>query len=131
MATTLTYNATVLTLPDGMLWPDEFSWAPVTTNASYSAGGALLINRGVKLAGRPITLQGGNSWAWMDRATALTLLEWVALSGAQFTLSYRSVNYTVKFSPTAAPLDVSPVIDYSDPNSADFYFATIRLVVVS
>ncbi len=131
VATTLTYNSTALTLPDDLLWPDEFSWAPVATNASYSAGGTLLINRGVKLAGRPITLQGGTSWGWIDRATALTLLDWVAISGAQFTLSYRSVNYTVKFSLTAAPLDVSPVIDYSDPSGTDFYFATIRLVVVS
>jgi hypothetical protein len=131
VATTLTYSSTTLTLPDDLLWTDEFAWTPVTVSSSYSAGGSLLINRGVKLAGRPITLQGGATWAWMDRTTALALLDWVAISGAQFTLSYRSVSYTVKFSPNAAPLEVSPVVDYTDPDGSDFYFATMRFVVVS
>lgn len=131
MPTTLTNGATVLTLPERMLWTDEFAWAPVTVSSSYSAGGALLINRGVKLTGRPITLVGDPNGEWMDRATALTLLSWVAISGGQFTLSYRSVNYTVAFSPNAVPLEVTPVIDYTDPAPSDRCYATIRLIVVS
>lgn len=131
MTTTLTYGATTLTLPDDLQWPDEFAWVPVSSTQSYSAGGALLINRGVKLSGRPITLQGGPTWAWMDRTTALTLLEWAGVAGAALTLSYRSVSYSVKFAPVDAPLDVTPVVDYADPEGTDFYYATLRFITVS
>lgn len=131
MAITLTNGATVLTLPADLTWPDEFAWTPVESTSRYSAAGSLLISRGVRQAGRPITLQGGANWGWMPRSTALTLLAWAAQPGAALSLSYRSITYAVKFAPLANPLEITPVVDYSDPLSADNYFATIRLIVTS
>lgn len=51
-----------LQLPDGLYWSDEIGWSPVAENAGdYSLTGAPLIQRSVKLAGRPITLRGAQA----------------------------------------------------------------------
>jgi len=44
-------------IPRGMVWVDEFDWNPVEKSIEYSITGALLIDSGVRLAGRTITLQ--------------------------------------------------------------------------
>ena len=119
----------MLNLSDDLLWPDEFGWVPVASNSRYSAGGALLISRGLRLAGRPITLQGGANFGWMTRTDALTLLSWASIPGAAMSLVYRGTTYPVKFAPVDSPLDITPVVGYSDPDAADYYYATIRLIV--
>ena len=129
MATTLTYGPTTVTLPDDLTWPDEFNWTPVAATSRYSAGGALLITRGVRLAGRPITLEGSATHAWITRTVAVALLGLVSDPDAAMTLSYRSVSYSVRFAPVENPLEINPVIDYADPDASDFYYATIRLIV--
>ena len=130
MATTLTYGATVLTLPDHLLWTDEFSWTQVQETATYSAAGALLLDRGTKLAGRPITLEGSRNTGWMTRATALTLLAWANLPGASFTLLYRGTSYAVQFSRSGeSPLVITPKVSYSDPQASDYCYAVMRFII--
>lgn len=51
-----------LQLPDGLFWSDEIGWSPIAESAGdYSLTGALLIQRSVKQAGRPITLRGAQA----------------------------------------------------------------------
>ncbi len=50
-----------LTLPTDLIWIDEFDWTPVQQTQTYSITGALIIESGVKKAGREITLSGDNS----------------------------------------------------------------------
>jgi hypothetical protein len=54
-----------IALPGGMLWVDEFAWSA----AQRSVTGAQIIDVAIKVAGRPITLQG----IWIRRATLLAL----------------------------------------------------------
>jgi hypothetical protein len=130
VATTLTYGVTTLALPSDLLWDDEFAWTPVKATKGFTVAGALVVDRGVKLAGRPITLSGSEKHAWMPRSMALELLALAAIPGATMALVYRSVTYTVQFDHEAdSPLVVTPVVDFSDPASGDFCYAVLKFIV--
>jgi hypothetical protein len=129
MAVTLTYGVTVVTLPDDLLWLDEFDWRAVEGKWSHSIAGALLFDRGAKLDGRPMTLGGnGDDECWTTRDVVETLFAWSALPAAQFTLSYRSVSHNVVFDPSQQPIEAKPVVDFHSYDSTDFYTVKLRLL---
>lgn len=78
-----------VTLPSGLRWSDEFDFRFDTTASAYSISGALIIDRGTKQAGRPVTLTGGKEFAWLTRADVKaiqTLLESYPSSGLTLVL---------------------------------------------
>jgi hypothetical protein len=135
---TLTNGATTLALPDDLIWADEFAWSAVQQRSGYSAGGALLLDVGFKLAGRPITLQGGESHAWAPRSTALTLKQWIDAGASPLTLLFRGTPYTVGFATVDEPLSVQHLADCSDPDTVvagglgevETVFFTLRLITL-
>jgi hypothetical protein len=70
-----------LALPAGLKWSDEFAWAPTAQSTAYGLTGSLLVQESTRLAGRPLTLSGGNPWAWIARADLLTLRAALASTG--------------------------------------------------
>ena len=52
-----------ITLPDEAIWLNEASWSAVAQSTSYTLSGSLVVEQGVKLAGRPMRLGGDNCWA--------------------------------------------------------------------
>lgn len=119
-----------ITLPSDLIWTDEFDWSPVKQNESYSLTGALFVESGVKQAGRPITLVGGETAAWIERAT-LNVLYAKLTSPANMVLTLNDARtFTVVFNHNSKPIDAVPIIDYSTPDSADWYSITIRLMQV-
>ena len=135
MPTTLTKGATTLTLPDHLLWPDEFLWSSTQASSRYSAGGALLVDVGTKLAGRRITLQGGvdgnKYYGTASRSQALTLRSWTDDPAAAMTLVYRGVTYAVAFAPVEAPVSFVQIVDYSTPVDADIGYFTLQLITTA
>lgn len=126
MAITLTKGATTLELPEDLLWVNEFRWSPVAQATERSLTGALLIDVGSRVGGRPITLAGKENFAWILRSGLETLQAWAALPGQQFTLTHNGVARTVIFDhgtaeESGAIKQVEPVIDYSDPEPEDYY----------
>ena len=83
MAITLTHapSSTTVTLPDALSWADEYAWSPVEQAKTYTTTGALLIEEGVKQAGRPITLEGSEDSTWCTRALVDQLHAWAATPG--------------------------------------------------
>lgn len=75
-----------LALPDGLRWSDEFTWSPLRTTRDYSLTGALILQTAERQAGRPITLIGGERWAWMTRANLLSLKTLLDTYAASMTL---------------------------------------------
>lgn len=49
-------------LGDQFEWVDEFTWDAVTQEQERSLTGALLVQEGTKLHGRPITLRSGEGY---------------------------------------------------------------------
>lgn len=91
MSITLAYDGTTLDINDRLLWTDEYDWSPVVTESRFGTTGRLMLHVGTRQAGRPITLDGHSSRAWIDRALCDQLNAWKALPGAVFTLTLRSV----------------------------------------
>ncbi len=92
---TLTYAGTLLALSDRLLWTDEYAWGAVVTEPRWGTNGALHVHVGKRLAGRPITLDGRSSSAWVSRTQCEQLRAWAALPGATFELVLRGIARTV------------------------------------
>ena len=129
MANTLTKGALVVSLPDDLQWADEFNWTPIAEQRAFSLGGAVLVDKAQRLAGRPITLQGGDNFGWMARADVLTLKDWADTMLATMTLLFRGSTYTVAFDHASnAPFVATPIVDFSDPDNTDKYWPLLRLI---
>ncbi len=130
MSNTLSLGATSLALPDDVLWIDEFAWQPVEQELRYTILGALNVEAAAKQAGRPITLEGGSNYGWINRAALPQLLAWLKLPGQVFALSYRSLAFDVIFDQSQLGFEAQPVRAVSDPIDADPYIVTFRFIEV-
>ncbi len=130
MAITLTYNGTTADLGDRLQWSDEFDWSPVEQRTEYTTTGALLIEEGTKQAGRPITLQGTETAAWISRALCDTLAGWAALPGITLTLTLRGVARTVAFAHAQKGFEAKPIWRLADGEITPelLYLPTLRFM---
>ncbi|MBF9263608.1 hypothetical protein [Paracidovorax cattleyae] len=114
MAITLTYNGTTAAISDRLQWTDEFAWSPVEQATAYSTTGALLVDVAVKQAGRPITLVGTDTAAWISRALCDTLQAWASLPGIELDLVVRGVARRVIFDHAQGGFSASPISKIQD-----------------
>lgn len=131
MAPLMFHTLAGLQIPRGMVWSDEFRWSRVEKSLEYSVTGAALIDAGVRLAGRPITLQGEVEAGWIKRG-ALTALQ--ALADANATGEHSLVladgrTFAVQFAPGLA-VEGGPVARPELPVENYPYVATVRLITV-
>lgn len=94
---TLTLASTTLALSDRLLWVDEYEWSPVVSAVRWGTTGAPQLHVGLRQAGRPITLDGRESEAWLPRALCDQISAWHALPGATFSLLIRGQARNVSF----------------------------------
>lgn len=127
---TLAYDSTTLQLSDRLVWSDEFSWSPVVQATETSTTGALLVDVGLLVAGREITLQGAETATWLTRATCVTLRAWAALPTATFTLVLRGVARQVIFNRERGGFDATPVWHLADgqEDDSDLLVPTLRFL---
>lgn len=132
MTITLTVGTTVLALDSDLQWSDEYAWAATEQSVSRSLTGALLVQVGQRQAGRPITLAASESAGWMTRAAMAQLRAWADVPGQVMTLTLRGATYPVMFRHhDGGPFDASPLVDYSDPDAADWVVPTLRFMTVT
>ena len=120
-----------LPIPRGMVWSDEFGWSRVEKSLEYSLTGAALIDVGVRLAGRPITLQGEVEAGWIQRgplAALLALHESNPIGQHALTLADGRA-FLVQFAPGLA-VEGKPLARPELPSEDYPYIATVRLITV-
>lgn len=129
-----------ITLPDGLIWEDEFTWSPVAQSTEYSLTGALIVQEATKLAGRPITLVGqssGNQSAacWISRANLLVLQAALHVTGATLTLTLHDAR-TFTVGPRENPIEAEarPIVGSFLPANPDndswYWIKRIKLQTV-
>lgn len=128
MTISLSNGVVTVQLPDDMTWPDEFTWQQVEQSSEYTTTGALVLDSSVKQAGRPITLQGSETYAWCQRGDLLTLRNWASQPGVVFTLILRGLSRSVVFNHEAGAIEAAAILDYSDPLDSDPYAISIRFL---
>lgn len=129
---TLADSEGTIALHKDLYWQDEFVWQEVEQTATRTITGAMIIQNGVKTAGRPITLvsEDGKSAA-MSREVIVALRNWAAVPGKQLTLSIRGQSHNVIFRLQDAPaIDVAPWVHYDSVDDDDFYIGTLKFITV-
>ncbi len=119
-------------LPSDLFWADEFSWSPVQDVTQYSLAGSLLVGESKKLAGRPITLEGGPDRAWVPRSTVLTLQTMAKTMGRTMALKLADGReFTVRFrQESTGPVSAIQVAEIYPPEDGDYYYITLRLMAI-
>ncbi len=120
-----------ITLPEDLIWKDEFDWSPVVQSVAYSLTGAAIIEHAVKQAGRPITLVGDTDSGWATRSIISALITKAASPTAQMVLTLNdSRTFLVIFRHSETPVEARPVTEYNVPDDEDFYTLTLRFLVI-
>lgn len=124
-------NQATLTLHKQYWWSDEYEWSSLKQSEPvYSLSGAMHIDQGTMLAGRPITLDC--SKARIKRMDVETLQDWSMVPELTMTLTHPDGRtFNVIFAATALtdivdikgyrPADQSP----DDPMTANIHLMTI------
>lgn len=118
-----------ITLPSDLIWTDEFDWSPMQQSEAYTLTGALVLETGLKLKGRPITLASGET-VWIDRQTLVALYAKLSSSAVMVLTLNDARTFNVVFRNGQQPLQAAPVVDYATPDNADFYTLSIQLMQV-
>lgn len=119
-----------ITLPDDLIWVDEFDWSPVQQNSEYTLTGAMVRETGVMQAGRPITLLGGQDAGWVGRATVKALYAKLTEAGPYTLTLNDNSTHNVVFMHGRKPIESRPIIDYNNPDDTDKYSLTLRFITV-
>ncbi|MDH5637427.1 MAG: hypothetical protein OEZ04_02940 [Nitrospinota bacterium] len=115
-----------LTLPDQMLWTDQYSWSPAAGQAQRTIAGGLALFTQSMIKGRPVTLEAADGVAWLTQQQVDDIMAMAAQPGAAFTLSWEGEMSTVRFAHHAPPVvEFSPIMPL-----ADQYTGTIKLITV-
>lgn len=128
-----THTLDGLALPAGMIWQDEFDWAPALSAQEYSLTGALVIDAGTRQAGRPITLAASDDrgWSGMTRDKLITLRAKAAVAGATYALTLADGrSFAVAFRPGEEPITARQVWDREVPPADWPYVVTLRLIEI-
>ncbi|MFV2030505.1 hypothetical protein [Neisseria sp. S1] len=124
-------NGARIELPQDMRWSDEFDWSRVAqAEPQRTLSGGLVIQQGVKLNGRPITLNGEG--IWIDRDKLLTLRDWTDIPELEMTLQhYDGREFTVVFRlHDSWAANLAPVMFATPETGSDKYTATINLMTI-
>jgi hypothetical protein len=131
MTITLADGTTTLQLDPDLAWSDEFEWSATEQAMTRSLTGKPILQYGTRNGGRPITLAAADNAAWMSRATMAQLQTWADTPGQALTLTLRGVGYPVVFRHhDGGPFDAAPLVDYADPDPADWVVATLRFMTL-
>lgn len=130
-----TNSAREIVLPPDLLWEDEFSYTPVATDKSWGVGGALILQRGTRLQGRPITLKSPDQYSgWIYRTELQGLYDWAADATRQMVLHLELDadvrTFTVAFD-ASSPVEAQPVKGWKQHDLVEPYTLKLKLIQVA
>ena len=121
-----------VSLDDQFEWVDEFDWDPVAQVQERSVMGLLLVQEGVKVHGRPITLQSnGGVWTPLSVVRQLEVLRdqpgrvmpLVLPDGREFSVIFDRTQ--------GAPLAAKQIHRTVNPGPDEPYDVNLRLITVA
>lgn len=113
-------------------WTDEFEWDAVEQEQSRSLNGKLIVQEGVKLYGRPVTLEA-NEGAWTPLSTVRALEALRDERGRVMLLELpdgRS-EYVIFNRGNGAALQAQQLFRLVNPPLDDLFELTLRLITVA
>lgn len=119
-------------LDDQFEWVDEFEWDAVAQEQDRSLAGNLLVQEGLKVHGRPITLRAnGGVWTPLSTVRSLEVLRDQVGRVMPLTLPDGRI-YSVIFNRAdGPPLEATPIERLVNPGPDEPYDVSIRLITVA
>lgn len=123
-------NATLddMTLPEEMIWLDEAKWTAVAQSTEYTLNGALIVQQGVKQAGRQMSLGGDNCWARWSLVKQLQETTHVADKRMTLTLE-DGRSYLVIWDHENDPIEITRIYE-RQPQDDDWCRMTLHFIIV-
>jgi hypothetical protein len=127
----LSDGTTSINLPDDLEWTDETAYSVVEQSTEHTLTGALVVDVGARLAGRPITLTGGDD-VWVTRAVVDALRAWADTPGQTLTLTMTGyAAMSVMFRLQDGPgVEARPVLFAAPISADDAYTITLYLMEI-
>lgn len=124
-----------IVLPNDLIWTDEFTWKKVGSTPAYSLKGNLIIQQGIKLGGRTISLAPpDDSMAWVPRSTVKKLLEWSEELAGVFILMFEyptdKRTFEVHFSPEDECISSQAVKGFADHTEDEWHLISLKFIEV-
>jgi hypothetical protein len=110
-------------------WADEFTYSPVKQTLSTAIDGSLIVEVGLALAGRPITLSAASDVGWVPRSLLVSLLGKQNQPGLQMTLTHNGVAHNVIFAQPG--IDAKSITGRGDPTPETWYSVTLKFIKVA
>ncbi len=129
----MTITIDAITLPEDLVWSNEYTWSPVSQDTKKALTGALIVQEAIQQKGRSIILSGGSNSAWVDRATLDLLQAKCNTVDLTMVLSHNGTSYDVMFdrsSNSNTGLNVRGVYPLANPSSDHVYEITLKFIVV-
>lgn len=121
------YTLNGVALPYSLLWTNEQEWTPYVQALDYSLTGALIVERAVKQAGRPIRLAGAEDRAWVSQAT-MDALRALLNTDPLTLITPDGRSFTVSWDHAGPPIVATPVRSRW-PDAAQKYAAVVLSLI--
>ena len=122
-----------VTLPDDLVWRNEFEWNQAVQSQDRTLNGALVVQTAANLYGRPIRLEGGQDGGWITRATAKALYALEANPTLVMTLTGLNdeAPLSVMFDRSNGPaVESQMIMRWANPDDTTWYSCALRLITV-
>ena len=119
-------------LDDQFEWVDEFGWDAVAQEQERSLNGKLIVQEGLKVYGRPITLaSNGGVWTPLSVVRQLEALRDQRGLVMALTLPDGRQESVIFSRADGAPLEAKQIHRWVNPPPDDPYDVTLRLITVA
>jgi hypothetical protein len=124
-----------ITLPNDLLWEDEWNWVPVESTSSRTLSGELIIDFREKVAGRTITLvPPDGEMGWVTRLILSTLRSWASVLDLRMTLTFEypedTRTFLVMFRHYDTAIESKPVLGFPSHEEGSWFSVTLRFIEV-
>ena len=118
-----------ITLPNGLIWQDEFSKVNVAQSSRRTLNGQVVVFAQSLTAGQTITLTSDSNGCWLTLAEVQAIQAKADAPGAVYVLQANGQSLNVVFKHDDPPaFDARPVTGYTDHD--DYYTVTLKLMSI-
>ena len=121
-----------LQLPSTLVWTDAHAWSPVSQASKRTLDGTMVTFHRALKGGRPITLEGGQSWGWLTGEQVAAVAALAASPGAIYSLQINGETHQVAFRHDEPPAFEAIPLRPQNPNPGPdtWFVAKIKLMTV-
>lgn len=115
-------------LSAGMIWSNEYRYAPVHSAQTPTLDGGMVVEQSIAFKGRPLTLAGAEDHGWIRKSA---LDELIAMASVVEPLTFAHADgrsFAVVWA--KSPIDAHPVLPLALPKPTDWYVVTLNLLIL-